>query len=129
MTKMIRSIVFASAALCATAAFAADKAVVNVPFSFQAHGHNFAAGEYSVILDQNQSVMTLRNTEDARQSVQWKVSPGVYDADSQVLRLKFDDAGSAHLLRTVQFGPRITSVLDAAALHDAGSVVNAVGGQ
>jgi hypothetical protein len=128
MRFMIRSLVLTSAALLATSAFAADKAVVNVPFNFESHGHAFPAGQYSVILDKNDNVVTLRSETDTRQSATWAVSPT--DPAGAPARLTFDAMGYNHELRSVQLGTRVTSVLDAPAKHHgAGSSVAAVSGQ
>jgi hypothetical protein len=130
MRFMLRSLVLTSAALCATAAFAANKAQVNVPFNFESHGQAFPAGKYEVSLDPRANVLTLSNTSDTRQSVMWIASPADSNLTSPMLSLKFDDAGNVHELHTVQLGSRITSVLDAPAKrHYAGSSVVAAGGQ
>ena len=130
MRFMIRSLVLTSAALFATAAFAADKAVVNVPFNFESHGQAFPAGEYAVILDPHANVITLRNMTNTAQTVMWIAAPADYDASSPFLLMKFDNAGYTHELHSVQIATRITPVLDAPAkYHDAGSSVAAVSGQ
>jgi hypothetical protein len=129
MRFMIRSLVLTSAALFATAAFAADKAVVNVPFNFESHGQAFPAGKYEVSLDPHANVITLSNINTA-QTVMWTASPADYSASSPILCMKFDDAGYTHELHSVQIRTRVTSVLDAPAKHhDAGSSVAAVSGQ
>ncbi|HTD56370.1 MAG TPA: hypothetical protein VK670_13360 [Silvibacterium sp.] len=126
----IRSLVLTSAALFATAAFAADKAVVNVPFNFESHGQAFPAGEYQVSLDKNANVITMSNMTNTAQTVMWTASPADYTAGSPILRLKFDGTGYTHELHSVQIASRTTSVLDAPAKHhDAGSSVAAVSGQ
>ncbi|MBV8673484.1 MAG: hypothetical protein JOZ33_08625 [Acidobacteriaceae bacterium] len=130
MRHLIRSLVLTSAALFATAAFAADKAVVNVPFNFESHGHAFPAGQYVVSLDKNANVITMSNMTNTDETVMWTASPAGYAAGSPICRVKFDDAGYTHELHSVQLATRITSVLDAPAKHhDAGSSVAAVSGQ
>jgi hypothetical protein len=126
----IRSLVLTSAALLATAAFAADKAVVNVPFNFQSHGQAFPAGKYEVSLDPHANVITMSNMTNTSQTVMWAASPADYTDGSPLLRVKFDDAGYTRELHSVQIATRVTSVLDAPAKHhDAGSSVAAVSGQ
>ncbi|HTY83033.1 MAG TPA: hypothetical protein VMB19_02390 [Silvibacterium sp.] len=126
----IRSLVLTSAALFATAAFAADKAVVTVPFNFESHGQAFPAGQYEVSLDSHENVITMSNMTNTAQTVMWNASPADYENGSPVARLKFDDAGYTRELHSVQLASRITSVLDAPAKHhDAGSSVAAVSGQ
>lgn len=130
MRFMLRSLVLTSAALLATSAFAASKAVVNVPFNFESHGHAFPAGQYEVSLDTHYNVLTLASTSDTSESVMWAVGPTESNPAHPVARLKFDDAGYTHELHSIQLGARITSVLDAPAKHhDAGSSVVAAGGQ
>jgi hypothetical protein len=130
MRFMLRTLVLTSAALCATAAFAADRAVINVPFNFETHGQAFPAGRYAVSLDSNANVLTLRSNSNTRQSISWAVSPADCDPTSPVLHMTFDDAGYTHELHSIQLGTRITSVLDAPAKHHgAGSSVAAVSGQ
>ena len=129
MRFMLRSLVLTSAALCATAAFAASKVVVNVPFNFETHGQAFPAGQYEVSLDMNASTLKLSNAANTGQSVNWIVSPADRIANTAV-QMKFDDAGYTHQLRSIQLGSRITPILDAPAKsHDAGSSVVAAGGQ
>jgi hypothetical protein len=130
MRTMIRTVVFATASLLATAAFAADQAVVNIPFNFQSRGHAFPAGKYVATLDYNHNVLAITNATDARLSARWAVGPAEYNPNDEKLTLKFDDLGSSHTLRTVQLGPRITSRLDAPARHhDAGSIEATESGQ
>jgi len=129
MRFMLRSLVLTSAAFCATAAFAASKVVVNVPFNFETHGQALPAGQYSVSLDRNANVLTLSNMTNTSQSLTWVVSPAD-NTNTPTLQMKFDDAGYTHELRSIQLGTRITPVLDAPAKrHDAGSSVVAAGGQ
>jgi hypothetical protein len=130
MRNIFRSLVFASAALCASAAFAADKAVVNVPFNFEIHGKQLPAGRYAATLDSRHNMITLSSTTDTHQSMTWVVSPAESDSSAPMLCMKFDDAGYIFKLHTIQLGPHITSVLDAPTKrHDAGSLVAVVSGQ
>jgi len=130
MRFMLRSLVLTSAALCATAAFAAPKVVVNVPFNFETHGQAFPAGRYEVSLDSHANVLTLSNLENTSQSLMWVASPADESQGKPTLCMKFDDAGYTHQLHSIQLGPRITSVLDAPAKHhNAGSSVVTAGGQ
>ena len=130
MRFMIRSFVLTSAVFCATAAFAASKVEVNVPFNFETHGQAFPAGKYEVTLDMNACVLKLSSLTNTSQSAKWLVSPADYTADSPALRMKFDDAGYTHELHSIQLGSRITPVLDAPTKrHDAGSSVVTAGGQ
>src|ERR1700759_5621815 len=117
MRFMIRSLVLTSAALFATAAFAADKAVVNVPFNFESHGKAFPAGQYQVSLDPSTHVITMSDMANAPETVMWTSSPADYSAGTPMVRIKFDDAGYTHELHSVKVARGITSVLDAPAKH------------
>ena len=126
----IRSLVLTSAALFATAAFAADKAVVNVPFNFESHGQAFPAGQYEVSLDSHENVITMSNMTNTAQTVMWTASPADCTGSAPLLRIKFDGTGYTRQLHSVRIASRTTSVLDAPAKHhDAGSSVAAVSGQ
>ena len=130
MRVMTRSVILATASLCATAAFAADKAVVNIPFNFQSKGESFPAGRYIAALDRDHNVLALSSATNPSVSAHWIAGPADCNPNDEKLILKFDDQGNAHMLRTVQLGPRITSRLDAPARHhDAGSIVAEVSGQ
>ena len=130
MRFMLRSLVLTSAALCATAAFAASKVVVNVPFNFETHGHALPAGQYEVSLDSHANVLTLSSTTNTKQTLMWTVAPAESIATTPILSMKFDDAGYTHELHSIQLGTRVTSVLDAPAKHHtAGSSVVTAGGQ
>jgi hypothetical protein len=130
MRIIIRSVILATASLCATAAFAADRAVVDIPFTFVSNGQNFPAGRYAATLDDSQNVLALTSTTDAKISAHWTAGPADFDPSQEKLTLKFDDQGGTHMLRTVQLGPRITSRLDApVARHNAGSIADSASGQ
>lgn len=130
MRTAVRSVVLATASLCATAAFAADRAVVNIPFNFVSHGQSFPAGKYIANLDANDNVLALSYMENASVSCHWAAGPAEFNPNDEKLTLKFDDLSDGLTLRTVQLGPRITSRLDAPARHhDAGSIAATVSGQ
>ena len=130
MNNIIRSAIFATAAICATAAFAADRAVVNIPFNFVSHGKSFPAGRYTASLDANQNVLELSNIKNPRYSAHWTAGPADFNPSNEKLTLKFDDLGQSHALRTVQLGPRITSRLDVSvSRHNAGSIPATANGQ
>ncbi len=130
MRNITRSVILATVSICATAAFAADRAVVNVPFNFVSQGQSFPAGHYAATLDANQNVLALNDLDNTKISAHWTVSPADFNPNNEKLTLKFDDLGQNHMLRTVQLGPRITSRLDAPVRHhDAGSIAATASGQ
>jgi hypothetical protein len=130
MRPTFRALILTTAALCASAAFAADQAKVNIPFNFETHGVAFPAGSYVATLDLNKNVLRLQNVQEPQDSLMWVVSPADAMAISSPMVLNFDGLGNTYKLRTVQLGSRITPRLDAPAKHhDAGSFVAAVSGQ
>jgi opacity protein-like surface antigen len=130
MRSMFRALILTSAALCASAAFAADHAKVNIPFNFETRGVAYPAGTYVATLDKNRNVLTLQNVQEPTESLLWIVSPADETAISAPMVLDFDGLGNTYHLRTVQLGTRITPRLDAPAKRlIAGSFVTAVSGQ
>jgi len=129
MTRIFQSAVIASAMLFATAAFAANRAVVNIPFNFQTHGKTFPAGQYIATVDLQHNLVTLASATDTRISACWIAGPADSSPNDEKLTLTFDDHGSRHDLRTVQLGPRITSRLDAPSRHEATMLTAKVSGQ
>src|ERR1700677_4998528 len=130
MRSMFRALILTSAALCASAAFAADQAKVTIPFNFETKGVAFPAGTYTATLDMNRNVLHLQNMQEPSDSLMWVVSPADETAISARIVLNFDGLGNTYKLRTVQLGSRITPRLDAPSKHhDAGSFVASVSGQ
>lgn len=130
MRNMLRTIALTSVVLSATAAFAAERAVVNVPFSFKSHGIAFSAGRYEATSGMNKGVITLRNTQDPKQAFTWVTSGADEKAIAAPMQISFDELGTSHELRTIQLGSRITPRLDVHSRHhDAGSFVVAMNGQ
>ncbi|MFZ0662652.1 MAG: hypothetical protein WAM66_08175 [Acidobacteriaceae bacterium] len=129
MRNIIQSAVIATAMLCTTAAFAAERAVVNIPFSFESNGHSYPAGQYVATVDVMHNVLALSSATDTRVSARWIVGPADSNPNDEKLTLKFDDLGSRHTLRSVQLGARITSRLDTASRHNGETLMARVGGQ
>ena len=130
MRTIARSAVLAVVSLCATAAFAVDRAVVDVPFNFVSQGKAFPAGRYIASLDVNHNVLALNSATDTRVAARWAAGPADFDPNDEKLILKFSALGNIHTLSSVQLGPRITPRLDARSRHhDAGSIGAELGGQ
>jgi len=106
----LKSMVVSSVVFCATAAFAANQAQVNVPFTFTAHGQSYPAGSYQVSLDANHNFVTMASKMDASKHISWNVGP-VEEAKAPAI-VKFDRVGADYSLRTIQMGERVTPVLD-----------------
>ncbi len=66
MLMSFRNLVLSSAALCTTAAFAAEQTRVEVPFSFVAKNHAYQAGSYTVTVDWTKSLVTLSRNREAK---------------------------------------------------------------
>ena len=75
----LRTLVLSSAALCSTAAFAANQARVDVPFNFTVKNHTYQAGTYKVEIEPERSLVTLRKVTDPVVQLMWLVGPGNND--------------------------------------------------
>ena len=116
MKLSIRNLVLSSAALCATTAFAANQARINVPFGFVVKNHAYQPGAYSIVVDQQKSLLTLSNINGPSHSVMSIVGPSNSDPDHRV-SLVFDLVGSDHVLRTIQYHGAITRNLNTLPKH------------
>ena len=119
MLMSFRNLVLSSAALCATAAFAAEQKTVDVPFSFVAKNHAYEAGSYTVAVDWTRSVVTLSKVGTPSQPLVWIMVPAT-NQQSKV-SLTFDVAGSDHVLRTIRHEGFATPNLDRQPKHKAES--------
>ena len=121
MRLSLRSLVLSSAALCSTAAFAANQARVDVPFNFTVKNHTYQAGTYRVEVEPERSLVTLSKTQDPAMSLMWLVRPGDSDtyppAYPPKVRLTFDSMGEDMVLRSVQYGGLTTPNLNAHPKH------------
>jgi hypothetical protein len=126
MRFTLKSLVLSSAALCATAAFAANQARVDVPFSFTAKGQSFPAGSYAVALDSNQNIVTMASNADTTKHISWNVEPA--DRIGAPALVKFDQVGSDFALRSIQVGARVTPNLDPQTKRGV-SATTSIGGQ
>jgi len=99
--------VLAAAALVVQPAMAASR--VNVPFNFIAAGQNCPAGSYLVTQDNNGATIKL---EGPAHSFAWIATPGDPSPTDRRVILTFDEVGSTHMLRSVQYGAMITNRLD-----------------
>jgi hypothetical protein len=109
-----RNLVLLSAALCTTAAFAAEQQRVDVPFSFVAKNHAYAAGSYIVAVDWSRSMVSLSTIGRPRQKLTWIIVPA--DSGNKV-SLIFDVAGPDHVLRTIRYETFATPNLDSQPKH------------
>ena len=99
--------VLAAAALTTNTAMA--EATLKVPFNFTVAGKNCPAGLYTVQREHNLVILTSRG---AQQSFIWALSPGAPAPTASDVTLTFNELGQTHTLRSVQYGPMVTSRLD-----------------
>jgi hypothetical protein len=123
MLMSFRNLVLLSAALCSTAAFAAEQKTVKVPFSFVAKDHAYPAGSYTVAVDWSKSMVTLSEVGKPSQPLTWIMLPGLNDSHPKV-SLTFDVIGSDHVLRAIRYDAFTTPDLDAHPTHRAESSSN-----
>jgi hypothetical protein len=112
MRLSLRNLVLSSAALCTTAALAAQETRLEVPFSFVVKNHAYPAGSYRAKIDLGRSLVTLSNIREPTQPLMWIVRSGDADPNHPRVSLTFDVIGPDHVLRRVQYGTLITPNLD-----------------
>jgi hypothetical protein len=106
---ILAPVVMAAAALASNTAMA--ETTLKVPFSFTAAGKVWPAGNYVVQKDLNRNYVILASL-DGTKSFKALMGPGDPDPMSSSVVLKFDTVGVTHALRTIQYGPQVTSRLD-----------------
>ena len=127
MRITLKTLVLSSAALCATAAFAANQARVDVPFSFTAKGQSYPAGSYEVTLSPDHNLVTMMSNTDAAKQITWSVNPA--DPAPAPALVTFDQFGADHALRTIQLGTSVTPNLDPPTRRRGISATTSIGGQ
>jgi hypothetical protein len=106
----VKALALSTVAFCATAAFAANQARVEVPFSFTAQGHSYPAGSYEVAVNNNNDIVTMVSKADPKMHISWTAGPG--EAINLPALVKFDQVGADHALKTIQVGDKVTPKLD-----------------
>jgi hypothetical protein len=112
MKITLRSIVLAPvmlAALAFTANTAMAESNINVPFNFTVGGQKCPAGLYTVSKDSQDGSVRLVGPAH---SFVWGAHPGDAKTDEKRVVLKFDGSGQDHVLRSIQYGPLVTSQLN-----------------
>jgi hypothetical protein len=129
MQSTLRSIVLAPVVMAAVA-FTANPAMaetrLNVPFSFTVDGKTCPAGQYSVLRDRTGNAVKLQGIS---QTFTWLIHPGDPAPNDMHIVLKFDEIGSDHFLRTVQYRDQITSRLDSKSKDLERATIRVVEGQ
>jgi len=107
--SILGAIVLTTAALSTHVAKA--EATLNVPFSFMVSGHSMPAGVYTLQQDLFHNTVILRNKGTSK-SFAYALGPGDAADNDDRVRLKFSSSGETHILRSIQFGSRMTPRLD-----------------
>ncbi len=113
-------------AFCATAAFAANQARVDIPFGFTAKGQSYPAGSYQVALDPSRNFVTLSSKTDTAKHITWTVGPA--DAAQAPAVVSFDRVGDEYALKTIQMDKSVTPTLDKTSPRGI-SATTSIGGQ
>jgi hypothetical protein len=103
MLMSFRNLVLSSAALCATAAFAAEQKRVEVPFDFVVKNHAYQAGAYAISVDNTRSYVTLSEIGKSSKPLTWIVMPGKGDPSHPQVSLTFDKTQAGNVLKTIQY--------------------------
>ena len=99
----------AAVTLAAKPAFA--DANVKVPFSFLVGGKRCPAGTYQVKGDSTGKSVTMVG-RDSSVNFTWIVMPKPGEGDPNRVALWFDKTNADHVLRSIQYGPEATPLLD-----------------
>ena len=126
MRLTFKALLLSSAAVCATASFAATPARVNVPFNFTAKGQTYPAGTYDVSMDSRSNFITLASNADPAKQISWIVGPA--EPGKKTAIIKFDTLGPDYALKTIQLGNKITPNLNSHPRHGI-SATTSIGGQ
>lgn len=101
---------------------------VKVPFSFTVDGKRCPAGTYRVKGDAASTSVTLVG-RDSSKIFTWVVVPITGESDPNKVVLQFDQEGSGHALRSIQYKSQATSRLDAHGLQSDDSEDTVRGGR
>ena len=112
MRFMMWTLVLAPA-LCTTAAFANDRASVDIPFSFESHGKVFPASQYNVEVNENTNMLVMVSKRYPSIRLSWQVIPVDKGPNDTALSIQFDKVGDMNELHVVRLGTHATTVLDA----------------
>ena len=107
--SILAAVVLTSASLITHAAKA--ETILKVPFSFTVAGQSMPAGLYAVSEDNYHNMVTLK-AKDASKSFSAVLVPGDPNPNEIHVALTFQESGNSHTLKTIQYGPRVTTRLD-----------------
>ena len=103
MRSILRLLVL-TPALCTTAALAADRVSVDMPFSFESHGRVFPASRYDVSLSDDRRMMTLTSRTNPSDRATWMTLSADKGPMDSELSMQFDRNGNIPELRAVRLG-------------------------
>ena len=129
MRYSISSLTLATALLAAlafTSKPAMAAATLHVPFNFVAGGRACPAGDYMVRAASTGNTVSLQGPSG---KLLWLIGPGSANPADQRIVLSFDKDHQNYLLRTVQYGSRITNRLDKPSREMIPAAEQVVGGQ
>jgi hypothetical protein len=86
---------------------------LKVPFSFTVAGKTMPAGLYTVGQDTYHNMVVLKS-QDASKNFSAVLVPGDPAPNDVHVALKFDTSGDTHVLKSIQYGSRVTTRLDRA---------------
>jgi hypothetical protein len=111
MRSILRMLIL-TPALCTTAAFAVDRVSVNMPFSFESHGHVFPASRYDVSLTADRRMMILSSRTNPADRATWMTFSADKGPMDPELSLQFGREGNLLELRSVRLGTYQTPILN-----------------
>jgi hypothetical protein len=110
--RSISCMLIVATVLCARVAFAADRAAVDMPFSFETHGKVFPAGQYDVTLKGDRSTLTLASRTNRADTISWTALFSGMGPSDAALSIQFDRVGTMHELHAIRLGEYQTPLLD-----------------
>ena len=111
VSKSILAAIVITAGGLATHPAKAAETTLKVPFSFTVAGKSMPAGLYTVEEDTYHNMVTLKS-HDATKCFSAVLKPGDPAPGDNHVALKFDESGNAHILKSIQYGSKVTSPLD-----------------
>ncbi len=105
------ALIFLTATLCSSCAFAANQTRVDIPFSFSAQGKPFPPGPYDISIDGNLGFISLTNKDAPGNFIVGVTNPADHVEITTRTVLTFRADGPSYSLEAIQMGRRSTSFL------------------
>ncbi|HVU45402.1 MAG TPA: hypothetical protein VHD85_04700 [Terracidiphilus sp.] len=106
-SHVLAPVILMAAAFTAHSAMAETK--LDVPFNFTVDGKPCPAGQYTVRVDERANAVHMTG---AARGFTWLLVPDNSLSNNNRVILKFDEVGSQHILRSVQYHNQTTTRLD-----------------